>query len=234
MTNTLPTVTARGVLAATRAIFMLAAATLAPLLAQYLFGARVGVGSWALFAVAGAIASLALAPRGQRRWRCAPCPPGVLPRRARGRGHGRAQRGCRSSALALPIVSRSARSSAPSTARPRAAFGAAFALWTRRARAALARPSALASQRLAMEAGLALARSRAPSAWRRTRSRRSRSRRASWASRAWSPSSWRWPASCACSGSSRRCRRRAAVMWWPRARRPPRRRSSRGPLRSIR
>ncbi len=58
MTNSLPTVTARGVLAATRAIFMLSAALLTPLLAQYLFGAHTSVGTWTMFSVAGAIASL--------------------------------------------------------------------------------------------------------------------------------------------------------------------------------
>jgi hypothetical protein len=161
MTNTLPTVTARGVLAATRAIFMLAAATLAPLLAQYLFGARVGVGSWALFAVAGAIGSLALsrlvvsadgaahpALRVFFRGALVGVATGVLTGLAwvsleHPYGADRFVLGALFGAIYGAATGLS--------------FGAAFAVWARRARSALARPSALASQRLAMEAGLALA-----------------------------------------------------------------------------
>lgn len=161
MTYTLPTVTARGVLAATRAIFMLVAALLAPLLAQYLFGARVGVGSWALFSVAGATASLAVSrlvvtADGASRPALRVFARGALVGVAAGVATGLAwvtlehPYGADRYVLG-PLFG------AIYGAATGAAFGAAFALWTRRARAALARPSALASQRLAMEAGLALA-----------------------------------------------------------------------------
>lgn len=160
MTNSLPTVTARGVLAATRAIFMLSAALLTPLLAQYLFGARVGVGTWTMFSVAGAVASLAISRR-------------VVS--ADGAAHP-ALRVLFNGALVGLVTGVASGLAWVSLEHPYGAdryvlgalfgaiygvvagvtFGTAFAVWTRRARAALSRPSTLASQRLAMEGGLSL------------------------------------------------------------------------------
>ncbi|MFO0645473.1 MAG: hypothetical protein U0326_04490 [Polyangiales bacterium] len=160
MTNPLPTVTARGVLAATRAIFMLSAALLTPLLGQYLYGAHTSVGTLAMFAVAGAAASITVsrlvvsadgvahpALRVLLRGALAGLVTGVLTGLAwvtleHPYGTDRYILGALFGAIYGVATG--------------VGFGAAFALWTRRARGALSRPSTLASQRLAMEGGLAL------------------------------------------------------------------------------
>lgn len=160
MSTLLPTVTARGALASTRALFLLASASLTPLLAQHLFNADAPVRVVALFALAGMTGSLAVSRLAVRSDLRRP----ALRVFATALG------------LGLPLGIAAAFAAAHETETTLsgdrmvlatlfggiygvgvgAAFGAAFALWTRRVRLALGEPSALGSQRLTMEGGLAL------------------------------------------------------------------------------
>lgn len=157
MSSILPTVSVRGVLATTRTLFVLLGSLLVPLLAQHLFGPFVEPAVVSVFVAAAAIvaarlARSAISEGGALR---------IIPLGAvGGLGAGvvsslvwsfiwRPQ--ARDGLLAAPIFG--------------AIYGIAvgsgmsclFALWSQRARSALAAPSSVAAHRLTIEAGLALA-----------------------------------------------------------------------------
>lgn len=159
-----PTVSPRGVALASRALFAYLGALLGPLMAQYLFGPHPSAAAVALSAGAGAIAG-GLVGR-------------LVTRPARSRMIAAA--GVLLAAIAAGLVAGvtcgvlwiSAIDPHPSVRDgvavgalfgalfgvvTGASFAAPFAVWTSRARAALDAPSAMASQRLAMDAGVMLA-----------------------------------------------------------------------------
>jgi len=157
MIPTVPTVSARGVLATTRALHVLLGAALVPLLAQYLFGPRVEPAVIGLFVAAAAVvgaalARLAVSDRSSLRL----VPLGAVGGLAAGVVTALAwaatfRASTRDALVAAPLFG------AIYGVGAGAAMGALLAVWSRRARAALAAPSAVAAHRLTIEAGLALA-----------------------------------------------------------------------------
>jgi hypothetical protein len=157
MNPTVPTVSARGVLATTRALYVLLGATLVPLLAQHLFGPRVEPAVIGLFVVASALVSIALA-RGavSERPSLRLIPLGALGGLVAGVGVSLAwvasyRANAQDAFVAAPLFG------AIYGTGVGAAMGALLAGWSHRARAALATPSAVSAHKLTIEAGLALA-----------------------------------------------------------------------------
>lgn len=157
MTPAVPTVTARSVLATTRALNLLLGALLVPLLAQHLFGSRGDASVYAGFMLTAGVSGAILS---RRTVRDSATLKGTL---AVGLLAGLLS----GVAVALAWVT-AYRSYAPDAYTVGPFFGAlygsvtglgmgaVFALWMARARAALAKPSAVGAQRLTTEAGLAL------------------------------------------------------------------------------
>lgn len=156
MNPTVPTVSARGVLATTRALFVLLGAALVPLLAQHLFGPRVDPTVIGLFVVAAALVGVVLA-RGavSERPSLRLVPLGALGGLVAGVGVSLAwaasyRANAQGAFVAAPLFG------AIYGTGVGAAMGALLAGWSRRAKSALATPSAVSAHKLTIEAGLAL------------------------------------------------------------------------------